>query len=218
MATVTFSFSKTNGQSFEESDIQTVIDEIEAFLNTTGVDGDNIIAGSLLPPNIDEAQFFADDSLTLTTQVITVGEVPNTAIADSGIDARSIGIGSLSRADLAGYVEVTTGSTATSQEYFYEINSFDNETTEIFLTSDGHSNIVAVDKGNNTTGFNTKAFKIKKNDADFLGWTLSQNDAGTPMLFVDVAAIPGDATGSQSTISYAAVSRPTLMIVIDGGI
>lgn len=218
MATVTFSFSKTNGQSFEESDIQTFINEVETFLNTTGVDAGNIIDGSLTPANINEDQFFADDSLTLTNTVITVGEVPTTAIADAGIDARSIGVGSLSRTDLAGYVEITAGSTATSQEYFYEINNFNAETAEIFLTSDGHSNIVAVDKGNNTTGFTTKSFVLKKDNANYLGWTLSQNDAGTPMLFVDTAAIPGDADGSQSTISYAAVSNPTQMVVLDGGI
>lgn len=224
MSTISFSFSKTNGQSFTETDIQTVITELETYFNTTGVDGSNIINGSLIPASINASEWFADDSLTLTNDLITVGTVPDTAFTDDGIISPDIGIGSLSRSKLAEYVEVTAGSAVSSQEYFIETH-VSGTSTAVDATFNSWMTAVSVQPLSIGTGaFDRDTATFQTDASTSGGFSLAQNDARMPQLFIDFenqATGSGAPTGSPSTVAYSITGNAfesTDVIIIDGGL
>lgn len=219
MGSITFSFSKTNSQAFTETDLATIISELETFFNSTGIDADNIIDASLPLAVLKASEFVDQDTLVFGQSGVTVRRLNDDSYSTSGISNISIGIGSLSRASLAAYDLVDSGSTATAQQVYSQI-VVSGPSTTASITTNAHCPIFYFQ----ATSENIPSrddIELTIDGSVFGGATLDVNDFKMPMVWIDADnLLSSDIDEAKPTATYTldgSSSDGGIIHIFDGG-
>lgn len=102
MPTLTITKTYQDGQVLNESDLDNIKDDVEAFLNTTKIDNDNIQADGILPTNLDST---VTDGVTLTRD----GSTKKLKIKDAGVDTTQLATDAITT------VKITDGNVTTAK-------------------------------------------------------------------------------------------------------